>query len=76
MSGIIHIPIVGAHQLTDLWNGQIEKIDIQVQNKNQLKQYIDYAKSRKIQMPESFKNGFISLKNLSRKLPHPSNILR
>lgn len=76
VTGVIHLPIVGTHQLSDLWQGQVKKLDVQVQNQTQLKQYIDYAKSRKIQMPESFKNGIMTLKNLTKKIPNPANIFK
>ena len=76
ITGTIHLPLIGSRQLADLWQGQVEKLDIQIQNKTKLKQYIDYAKSLKIQMPDSLKKGVISIKNLSRKLPHPSKILK
>ena len=76
ITGTIHLPLIGSRQLADLWQGQVEKLEIQIQNKTKLKQYIDYAKSLKIQMPESLKKGVISIKNLSRKLPHPSKILK
>ena len=76
ISGIIHIPFVGIHTLSNLYDGKIKQLDIQVQNKNQLQQYIDYAKSRKIQLPENFKQGILSLKNLSQKLPKLSDIMR
>lgn len=76
VSGVIHLPLVGAHQLTDLWHGAINRLDIQIQDQKRLKQYVDYAKSRKIQLPEGFKKGLISLKNLSQKLPRLSNIMK
>ncbi len=76
ISGIIHIPVIGTPQLMDLWNGQIENLDIKVQNQKYLNKYINYAKSRRIQLPESLKNGLISFKKLSRKLPKLSDIMR
>lgn len=76
MSGVIHLPLVGTHQISDLWQGQMKKLDIKIENKNQLNQYINYAKSRKIKAPETLKNGIISLKNLSKKLPKLSDIMR
>lgn len=76
MTGVVHIPLIGAHQLSDLWQGQVKALDIQIQNKSRLKQYIDYAKSRKFQTPECLKNGIISIKNLSKKLPNPLAIFK
>ena len=76
VEGIIHVPVVGLPQLSDLWRGDLKSVDINVMDKSKLKRYVDYAKSRKIQVPESFKNGIISLKKLSQKIPKLSDVMR
>lgn len=76
VSGVIHLPLVGVHQISDFWQGQPEEINVLVQNQNRLKQYVDYAKSRRFKIPEALKKGLISLKNLPKKLPRLSDILR
>jgi hypothetical protein len=62
--------------LSDLWRGRLESADIQIKDKSKLRQYIDYAKSRKFEVPQTLKNGIISLKKLSQKLPKLSDIMR
>lgn len=76
ITGIIHIPVVGGHKVSDLWTGSLTDLDIHVQDKIKLQRYINYAKSRKIQIPEGLKNGFISFKGLSLKLPRLPNLMR
>ncbi len=76
ISGVIHLPMVGTHSLTDLWKGKIEQLDIVIQNKKGLKEYINYIKSRKIPVSDALQRGIISLKNLTRKLPHLPNMMR
>lgn len=76
VDGVIHVPVVGLPQLSDLWQGDLKSADIQVKDKSKLKRYIDYAKSRQFEIPQTLKNGIISLKKLSRKLPKLSDIMR
>jgi hypothetical protein len=76
LDGVIHVPVVGLPQLSDLWRGRLESADIQIKDKSKLRQYIDYAKSRKFEVPQTLKNGIISLKKLSQKLPKLSDIMR
>ena len=61
MEGIIHIPIIGAHQISDLWNGEVDSAEIKVKEPL-LKRYINYAKSRRISVPDSVKRGVLKVK--------------
>ena len=74
MSGTIHIPIVGAHQISDLWNGEINSSTIKIKE-SLFKNYVNYAKSRHIQLPESIKNGILKFKKSINPLPKLKNIL-
>ena len=62
MEGVIHIPLVGAHQLSDLWNGQINDATIQVEE-SFFDRYVNYAKSRRLGIPDFFKKGMLKIKN-------------
>lgn len=61
MEGVIHIPIIGAHQISDLWNGEVESAEIKVKEPL-FKHYINYAKSRRISVPDSVKQGILKIK--------------
>ncbi|MBO7483691.1 MAG: hypothetical protein J6T55_01030 [Alphaproteobacteria bacterium] len=67
MSGTIHIPVVGAHQLSDLWNGKIDSLDLNIE-KSYFQKYLNYAKSKNIRLPEYIHNGQIKLKEKTRQL--------
>ena len=67
ITGTLHIPIVGAHQISDLWNGKIDSAEIKVKE-SLFKRYIDYAQSRKFTLPENIKNGIFQLKEKATSL--------
>ena len=67
MKGTLHIPIIGAHQISDLWNGEIDIAEIKLKE-NLFQKYVNYAKSRKIQQPSSFQKGILKLKQPFLKL--------
>ena len=74
MNGVIQIPIVGAHQISDLWNGEIASSEIKIKE-SLFKNYINYAKSRNIQLPQSIKDGVLKFKNSINPLPKLKSIL-
>lgn len=74
MSGIIHIPFIGAHQISDLWNGQVDSTEIKVKE-SWLKKYINYAKSRHFNVPNSIKQGILKVKEKAHLRPL-KNILK
>lgn len=74
VSGVIHIPVVGAHQLSDLWRGKLDSAQIKVLDSNLLNKYMNYVKSRRIKIPDSFNQGIMELKNLSKRLPSLGDI--
>ena len=73
IKGVIHIPIAGAHQISDLWNGEIEMGEVKVKE-SLFKRYINYAKSRHIQLPNDIKNGVLKFKKNANPLPKLKNI--
>ena len=75
MQGTIHIPIVGAHQISDLWNGQLESAEIKVKD-SLFDRYINYAKSRQIALPNSIKKGLLKIKGKVQPLFPLKNILK
>ncbi len=75
VDGIIHVPVVGLPQLSDLWQGDLKSTNVHIKDKHNLKRYIDYAKSRRFEIPQTLKNGIISLKKLPQKLPKLSDIM-
>ncbi len=76
MSGVIHVPVPGTRQLSDLWQGSLESMDLKVQDHSLLQRYMDYAKSRQSTFSQDLKQGYIKLKNLPKKLPKINQILR
>ena len=74
MSGTIHIPIVGAHQISDLWNGEIDSSEIKVKE-SLFKNYVNYAKSRNIQLPQNIKDGILKFKKSMNPIPKLKSIL-
>ncbi|MGN0919849.1 MAG: hypothetical protein ACI4OR_03750 [Alphaproteobacteria bacterium] len=74
IKGVIHIPIIGAHQMSDLWNGQVESADIKVKE-SWLYRYVNYAKSRRTHVSDSIKNGLLKIKEKARLSPL-KNILK
>ena len=72
INGVIHIPIVGAHQISDLWNGKVESIEVKT-DESLFQKYIHYAKSRHFQLPQNIQKGIFKLKEAGLKL---KNILR
>ncbi len=75
IEGVIHIPIVGAHQLSDLWNGKIESSEIKVKE-SLFNRYINYAKSRSYDLPESVKKGILTIKGKVNVLSPLKNVLK
>ena len=76
MSGIIHVPVVGAHQLSDLWKGKLDSLEMNIQDENLLNRYINYVKSRQMKIPSELKKGYLKLKNIPNSLPKLNQILR
>ena len=74
MSGTIHIPIVGAHQISDLWNGEVNSSEIKIKE-SLFKNYVNYAKSRNFQLPKNIKNGLLKFKKNLNPLPKLKSIL-
>ena len=75
MEGTIHIPVVGAHQVSDLWNGEVKSAQIKLK-KNLLSKYINYAKSRNFDLPDFVQNGWIKLKGKAGNYPPLKRILK
>ena len=76
ISGIIHIPVVGAHQLSDLWNGKIDSIDINLEE-SLFQKYLNYAKSKRSQLPSYIRSKQFNLKEKGRNfLPSFQNLLK
>lgn len=75
MSGVIHVPVVGARQLSDLWKGTLESVELKIQDKFWLKRYTDYAQSRRAKFSQDLQQGYIRLKNLPKTLPKINKIL-
>lgn len=73
MQGTIHIPIVGAHQISDLWNGRVDTAEMKIKD-SLFDRYINYAKSRHVQFSDSMKKGFLKIKG--KITPSLKNILR
>lgn len=73
LSGVIHVPVLGADKLSALKQGNLSELNIQILDKRKLEHYINYAKSLKRKIPENFQRGVFSLKNLSQKLPDLSD---
>ena len=71
MQGVIHVPIVGAHQISDLWNGRVDFAEITMKE-SLMNRYINYAKSRHF----NFKEGFLKIKGKINSLPSLKSILR
>ena len=71
MQGVIHIPIVGAHQISDLWNGRMDFAEISIKE-SLLNRYINYAKSRHFNLKE----GFLKIKGKINSLPSLKSILK
>ena len=71
MQGVIHIPIVGAHQLSDLWNGRMDFAEMSIKEPL-LNRYINYAKSRHFDL----KKGFLKIKGKINSLPSLKSILK
>ena len=67
VTGTLHIPLVGAHQISDLWNGEIDSAEIKLKE-SLFQRYVNYAKSRKIQQPSGFQEGILKLKRPFLKL--------
>ena len=74
MKGIIHIPIIGAHQISDLWNGKVDSAEVKMKE-SLFKRYINYAKSRHISVPNFVKDGLFKMKG-STYLRPLKNILK
>ena len=75
MEGTIHIPIVGAHQLSDLWNGQVDSAGIKVEE-SLFKRYVNYAKSRQVTLPDFVQQGLIKIKGKTKALPSLKDVLK
>ena len=76
MEGIIHVPIIGAHQLSDLWNGEVESVQVKVKE-SLFNRYINYAKSRNFSLPSSIQNGILKMKGkVGNTLPSLKQILK
>ena len=73
VNGVIHIPVVGAHQISDLWNGKIDSAEVKLKD-SFLKRYINYANSKKIPLPKSLKKGILYFKDKSAILPQLKKI--
>ena len=71
MQGVIHVPIVGAHQISDLWNGRVDFAEISIQD-SLLNRYVNYAKSRRFNLKE----GFLKIKGKMNSLPSLKSILK
>lgn len=71
MQGVIHVPIVGAHQISDLWNGRLDFAEISIKE-SLLNRYINYAKSRHFNLKE----GFLKIKGKINSLPSLKSILK
>ena len=75
MQGVIHVPIVGAHQISDLWNGRVDFAEIKVQD-SLLNRYTNYAKSRHFNLSDSVKKEFLKIKGKLNSLPSLKSLLR
>ena len=74
VSGVIHIPVVGAHQISDLWNGKIDFAEVKLKD-SFLKRYINYANSKQIKVPQNLKKGILYLKSKTSILPQLKGLI-